>query len=165
MSSTHRLGLPCLSTGQAQKEVTHNEALQRLDIVVQATFTGAQSNNPPNAPALGQVFLCGEAPSGAWAGHPLALAAWTAGGWRYQEPFDGLSAVQLPTGLPWTFVEGNWAAGSLRARELRIEGKQVVGARSKAVLDPTGGSIVDSEARRALTAILAALRAHGLIES
>lgn len=47
----------------------------------------------------------------------------------------------------------------------RIGGVQVVGARRPAIGDPSGGTTIDAEARAALTAILGALRTHGLIAS
>ena len=37
MAGTPRLALPLLSVGQAQKEFTHNESLQTLDLLVAGT--------------------------------------------------------------------------------------------------------------------------------
>lgn len=45
----------------------------------------------------------------------------------------------------------------------RINGTQVVGARQSAIANASGGATIDTEARTALNAVLAALRAHGLI--
>ncbi len=42
-------------------------------------------------------------------------------------------------------------------------GTQVVGAQGVAVADASGGATVDAEARAAINALLARLRAHGLI--
>lgn len=44
-----------------------------------------------------------------------------------------------------------------------VSGNQVVGARGAAVADPSGGVTVDLPCRAAVLAILARLRAHGLI--
>jgi hypothetical protein len=46
---------------------------------------------------------------------------------------------------------------------LQIGGTQVVGARGAAVANPTGGVVIDVEARAAIDAILARMEAHGLI--
>lgn len=46
---------------------------------------------------------------------------------------------------------------------LNIDGSQVVGTQGAAVADASGGATVDTEARTALNALLARLRAHGLI--
>ena len=46
MSGTPRLDLPFLSAGQAQKEFTHNEALQTLDLIVAAGSRGGSARGP-----------------------------------------------------------------------------------------------------------------------
>ncbi|MGL1386126.1 hypothetical protein ACSTJO_00070, partial [Vibrio parahaemolyticus] len=58
-----------------------------------------------------------------------------------------------------------WQIGHLAARTLTIGGVQVVGSRQAAIESPTGGSVVDGEARASIANILTALRAHGLINS
>ena len=63
-----RLALPFLLPSQAQKHVTHNEALSRLDIAVQLAVEGIAAETPPALPAEGQVWALGPAPTGAWAG-------------------------------------------------------------------------------------------------
>ena len=51
----------------------------------------------------------------------------------------------------------------MRGSALNIGGQQVVGARGAAIAAPAGGTAVDVEGRAAISAILAALRSHGLI--
>jgi len=63
------------------------------------------------------------------------------------------------------YRSGAWETGILRGASLVIDGLQVVGARGGAVADPSGGAVVDAEARLAIGQILAALRQHGLISS
>ncbi len=53
MSATHRLALPHILPGQAQKELFHNEALQALDLVVAAAVEEPPRAAPPAAPAPG----------------------------------------------------------------------------------------------------------------
>ena len=65
-------------------------------------------------------------------------------------------AVYRSTGWDWATV---------RALRIEIEQKQVVGPQAEAIADPAGGGIVDVEARLAVSAVLAALRHHGLISS
>lgn len=56
-----------------------------------------------------------------------------------------------------------WERGVLRAERLLVDGEQVVASRQPAVPLPTGGGVVDAEARAAVTSVIAALRTHGLI--
>jgi hypothetical protein len=55
--------------------------------------------------------------------------------------------------------------GSKRAvaAGLVVDGVPVVGSQKTAVADPAGGGVIDVQARAAVMAILARLRAHGLI--
>ncbi|WP_366556450.1 DUF2793 domain-containing protein [Aquibaculum sediminis] len=87
MSETPRLGLPYLDMGQAQKEMTHNAALARLDGLVQVTCLEVRSD-PPAEPAEGAVYLVGDSASGAWEGQEDSLAAWHQG-WHFTAPEAG----------------------------------------------------------------------------
>jgi hypothetical protein len=58
---------------------------------------------------------------------------------------------------------GGWEAGIVRAEEVRIDDLTVVRQRQPAIADPDGGSVVDSQCRDAVAAILSAMRNHGLI--
>lgn len=42
-----RLSLPYIAAAQAQKHVTHNEAVQQLDILAQLTLEGIDQSTPP----------------------------------------------------------------------------------------------------------------------
>lgn len=53
------LGLPYLMPSQAQKHVTHNEALARLDLLVQLRVEALEAETPPRRPK--------RARSGGWA--------------------------------------------------------------------------------------------------
>ena len=158
-----RLALPLLQPGQAQKEQDHNEALARLDLAVQPAVQAVALDTPPATPGEGQGWIVGAAPSGDWSGRAGMLAGWSAGGWRYIAPVEGMVAWSLADRLLLRFDAGQWRAGEARATRLIVDGEQVVGARRAAIPDPAGGATVDGEARSALLQVLAALRGHGLI--
>ena len=160
---TARLALPLLAPGQAQKEMSHNEALARLDCAVQACVLAVGVDSPPGDPATGACWIVGEAPDGAWAGHEGALAAWTAAGWRFVAPFEGMRAWVAESHGFALFSDGGWTVGEAHGR-LIVDGVQVVGSQAEPIGDPAGGATVDSEARAAIAGILAALREHGLVD-
>ena len=165
MTQSPRVGAPLLEPAQVDKSTTHNEALAILDIAVSAAVDAFLLDTPPASPAPGDYYIVGDAPTGAWVGRSLALAGYTAGGWRFIAPFAGLSVLDKASGQVAVFEAGAWELGHVRATMLSIAGDQVVGARLAAVDDPAGGSTVDVEARAAIAAVLARLRQHGLIAS
>ena len=89
----------------------------------------------------------------------------TAGGWRFVAPIEGLAAFVRSSGLSAVYRSGTWELGTLRGDKFVVGGQQVVGPRGSAIPTPPAGSVVDTEARAAVAAILSALRLHGLIEA
>jgi hypothetical protein len=165
MSATARLGLPMLAPGQAQKELSHNEALQMLDFAVAAAVEEPPRASPPSAAAIGSCYIVAASPTGTWAGKAHHLAAYTSGGWRFLAPIEGLSAYIRSTSLPALFRSGGWEIGVLRGSSVLVAGQQVVGARQPSVPTPAGGATIDTEARSAIGQILTALRQHGLVQT
>lgn len=162
---TDRLKLPLLAAAQAQKEVTHNEALALADIAVQAVVQAVAPASVPASPVIGQCWIVGLAPTGAWLGHPGAIAAWTSGGWRFVAPFEGMQAWSIADGVTVRRGATLWTSGAITAANLSIGGQQVVGARAVRVTAPAGGATIDSQARTAITALIAGLETHGLFSA
>jgi hypothetical protein len=158
-----RLALPFISVGQAQKEVTHNEALAILDLAVQPVVESSDGTVPPALPIVGQAWIVGAAASGAWAGHVGEIAGWTDGGWRFVALPAGSVVWVSDLGLPAVRGVDGWQVGDVRASRLLIGDNQVVGPQRPAISEPAGGSTVDTAARAAIAAILGSLRSHGLI--
>jgi hypothetical protein len=117
----------------------------------------------PLSPAVGAAYIVASGATGDWAGKSQCVAAWTSGGWRFIAPAEGMSLYERSSGTWAVYRSGDWELGNLRGAAVLIEGMQVVGARAAAIGSPTGGSMVDSEARATLDAILGVLRGHGLI--
>lgn len=96
-----RLGLPFLLPAQAQKHVTHNEALEALDIVVHLTLEGVDAITPPVSRGTGQVWALGSGASGDWSGNDGRLAAWMGDAWQFITPLPGWCAAQGTTLYVW----------------------------------------------------------------
>jgi Protein of unknown function (DUF2793) len=160
---TDRLALSLIAPGQAQKEMTHNEALARLDIMVQPVVQGVAPTSVPASPMLGQCWIVGVAATGAWLGRDDALAAWTAGGWRFITPFEGMAAWSVADAMQVIRRGTNWIIGEVNAQQVRINNVPVLTVRQPAIATPIGGSMIDGESRSAITNILGTLRTHGLI--
>ena len=109
MSDTSaRLDLPYILPSQAQKHVTHNEALQVLDLLVQPAAEQIGANTPPATPLEGQVWALGSSPTGDWAGHTDEVAAWTGTAWLYLAPQEGWQMLDKSTGQLMRRSGGTW---------------------------------------------------------
>ncbi|AJA07530.1 hypothetical protein SKP52_03005 [Sphingopyxis fribergensis] len=146
MPTTPRFALPLLGVAQAQKEVTHNEALTLIDALVHAAVEAGPLAAPPPGPVDGQCWIVGAAPTGAWAGQENAIAIRTGGGWRFAPPREGMRATRLTDGVRLRFDGGAWAMPG-------------------AITEPSGGSTIDSEARSVLSTLILHLAAQGLLIS
>ena len=68
MAETLRMALPLLEAAQAQKHVTVNEALTRVDALTQISLVGSDTVVPPPSPAEGDIHTVGTGAGGVWAG-------------------------------------------------------------------------------------------------
>jgi len=146
MPTTPRFALPLLAVAQAQKEVTHNEALTLLDALIHPAVEAGPLAAPPTSPVDGQCWIVGVSPTGAWVGQGNAIAIRTGGGWRFAPPREGMRATRLTDGAQLRFGGGVWAnPGTIAA--------------------PSGGSTIDTQARSALSTLILHLAAQGLLIS
>lgn len=89
MDETTNLLLPYILAAQAQKHVTHNEALRKLDALVQISIVDRDLATPPASPTDGARYIVAASPTGAWTGHTNKIAAWQDGAWAIFTPRTG----------------------------------------------------------------------------
>ncbi|MBB3018574.1 hypothetical protein FHR70_001628 [Microvirga lupini] len=110
MSSTPHLALPLIAAAQAQKHVTHNEAIASLDALVQLAVKERNRTAPPAAPEEGDRFLIGANATGAFAGHEGQVALFDLGLWRFFAPRSGWRAYVENEDLVLVFNGSEWKA-------------------------------------------------------
>ncbi|MEM0898832.1 MAG: DUF2793 domain-containing protein [Pseudomonadota bacterium] len=106
--SSENLSLPYIMPAQAQKHVTHNEAIRMLDALVQLAFSTMGENTPPANPVAGERHWTGTAPINEWLGKPNQIAAWQDGFWAFLEPKPGWLARDLSNRLLLCFDGSTW---------------------------------------------------------
>ena len=92
--STH-LKLPYILPGQAQKHITHNEAIAALDTLTQLAVLDRDLNTPPGSPDVNMRYIVGPTPTGAWTGKANQITAWDGAAWRFHTPEPGWLAFVL----------------------------------------------------------------------
>ena len=107
-TNSARLGLPFIQPAQAQKHVTHNEAIQGLDAIVQLVLVRRDATVAPADPAHGAVYALGIGAQGVWAGRDGQLGAWHNGGWQFYTPLEGWRAWDLDTQRGYVLRAGVW---------------------------------------------------------
>lgn len=161
MSASVRHGLPLLEAGQAQKEVTHNEAISLIDMRLQLAVQSRTRTDPPATPQPGEAYIVPEGAIGAWAAASGKVAVHDGFGWRFDSPVPGAVAWVADEGgcVLW---DGGWSSGWPVA-SLRIGARSLFAVPPVALSAPAGGATIDVEARAAIGAILTALQDQGLI--
>ncbi|PRY26224.1 uncharacterized protein DUF2793 [Aliiruegeria haliotis] len=113
MAETASLNLPLLQPSQAQKHVTVNEALVRLDGLAQLRLESRSVSSPPGGASDGQCYAVPDGAGGAWAGHDGEIAIYSNGGWTYARPQTGWEGWLVDEGRRGIFVDGRWASDVL----------------------------------------------------
>lgn len=109
MVDTTKLGLPILSGSQAQKHVTMNESLYRLDTMVQMSVLDKDLSAPPASPAEGDAYIVGASSTGAWVGHEGKVAAFTTGIWFFHIPRPGWLAWVEDENKYYHYLNSSWS--------------------------------------------------------
>jgi Protein of unknown function (DUF2793) len=142
---TARFNLPLLVVSQAQKEVTHNEALVRIDALLHAMVESVLSIPPTlNESDIGKCWLIDSGAIGDWAGKSGQLAIWTGNDWRFIDPIDGMRLRLKDEKSDAVFDGHNWVFAPI-------------------INTPSGGNVIDVEARQALSSLLEHLRSTGCV--
>jgi hypothetical protein len=111
MTDTARLKLPVIAAAQAQKHVTHNEALALLDAFVQLTVLSRTIAAPPGSPAEGDCYIVPAGATAAWSGWELSVAAFSGGGWTRLDPPEGTRAYVTDERGCVVFADNIWRNG------------------------------------------------------
>lgn len=106
--STH-LKLPYILANQAQKHVTHNEAIRLLDALVQLSVIDRDLTAPPGSPADGDRYIVGAGATGDWAGWDLNVAYYVDGAWMKLVPQTGWRAWIADESALVAWDGSNWS--------------------------------------------------------
>lgn len=113
MTETANLGLPLLSPSQAQKHVTVNEALGRIDAAAQLSVLSRSVSTPPGTAAEGDAYLVPVGAVNAWAGQAGRIAFYQNGGWVFLTPRAGWRGFVTTTSETLLFDGSDWAVNAV----------------------------------------------------
>ena len=135
MTETYQFALPLVQAAQAQKHVTVNEALARLDAMAQLRLVSVSETVPPVAPVDGAAYFV---PAGAvndWNGQEGSVAVFANGGWVHVAPKAGWRAwvedqarFGIFDGAGWRIEAAGISPGGAASLHRLVEFDHVIGA-------------------------------------
>ncbi len=140
MVDTTKLGLPILAASQAQKHVTMNESLYRLDTLVQLSVLDKDLTAPPASPTEGDSYIVGASATGAWSGHDEKVAAFTTGIWFFHIPKAGWLSWVADEDAYYSYDGSAWAefeSGGGGGDALPLTGGELTGNLTVKTMTPT----------------------------
>ncbi|MEM8868808.1 MAG: DUF2793 domain-containing protein [Pseudomonadota bacterium] len=102
------LSLPFIQPAQAQKHITHNEALVILDAVVQLAVVSSSETAAPAMAADGARYIVPPGATGDWAGQEDRIAVAGNGTWQFLMPQTGWRAFVADLGSDLIWRDGVW---------------------------------------------------------
>lgn len=110
MNDTPNLALPYILAAQAQKHVTHNEAIRALDCLVQLSIASRTLSEPPTSPEDGTRYIVANRANGDWADQDGKVAAYQDGAWVFYAPKEGWRAWAVSESALLVYEAGAWLA-------------------------------------------------------
>ncbi|WP_068082432.1 DUF2793 domain-containing protein [Polycladidibacter stylochi] len=108
MALTQNLAMPLIAAAQAQKHITHNEALLQLDALLHLSVASTTLAQPPAQVGEGTCYLVPDGALGAFAGHSGEIAHYRDGGFVFYAPNTGWIAWAQDLQKALVFYEGAW---------------------------------------------------------
>ncbi len=154
MATTSHLAVTLVEQAQAQKEVTMNAALIRIDAVLNAGAKDKDLATPPGSPLEGDVYIVAASATGAWVGQSGKIAYYNQS-WKFITPLEGMTLWvndedirYTYNGTAWVQTVGSTTLNMLDNTLIRPtlrdwgETKQNVTAVASTVIDLTLGNVI-----------------------
>lgn len=139
MSDSTNLQLPYLEGAQAQKHVTVNEGLRKLDALILLAVEDKDLTSPPGSPSEGARYIPKATASGAWSGKENHVAHYVDGVWEFYPPREGFIAhvrdedlVYIHNGSAWVTFDNALDADLKAIAQLSPSNDDVVQRKSGA---------------------------------
>ena len=108
---TARIKLPYILQAQAQKEVTHNQALNILDVLVN-TVAESITDIPPEKASEGDIYIVGKNSQGIFEGNENNLAQFIENSWTFYQPINYMEVMVVDKKQKFSFIDKEWISVS-----------------------------------------------------
>jgi len=107
MTTTSHINITLVEQSQAQKEVTVNAALSRIDALLNTGVISRTTSAPPVSPAAGDVYIVGTSPTGAWAGQADNITFYDQS-WKFITPREGMTLWVNDEDVQYIYDGAEW---------------------------------------------------------
>lgn len=104
------LNLSYLAPAQAQKHVTVNESLRKLDALIHIAIIDRDQGAPPDNPDEGVRYLIATPASGEWSGRDGHIGAFQDGAWAFYIPQNGWIIWVEDEQAAFVYTDQQWQA-------------------------------------------------------
>lgn len=127
MTNTTHLNIPLVQTAQAQKEVTVNEAISRIDAILNTGAIDKDLTTPPGSPSEGDVYIVAASATGDWNGEDGNIAYFNQI-WRFITPREGISLWVNDEDAIYSYNGSSWtpAGGGIGLQSIHIPASQII---------------------------------------
>lgn len=108
--TTDVFAIPELTTSQASKEETHNEALRLVELLLASSVIDKDLSTPPGSPVAGNRYIVKTTGLTGWAGHDEDLTMFSGGGWIFIQPIEGTTVYVQDEDKYYRFNGTAWVA-------------------------------------------------------
>lgn len=140
-NNTLRLGMPLLQAAQAQKHVTVNEALVRLDGLVNLVLQSVTVTTPPATVIDGQCWGVPSAATAVWAGKSGMIAVGSNGGWVFVPASRGMRGFVADRNANALYDGSAWVVGAVT---LGVQGSGMLAGMVEKEVTVSAGSTFDT---------------------
>lgn len=113
MTTTSHLSLSLVAQSQAQKEVTVNAALSKIDAILNTGAKSRTTATPPGSPAAGDVYIVASSPTGAWSGYAGSITYYD-GSWKFITPNEGMALWVNDEDAMYVYDGSSWQSQIIR---------------------------------------------------
>lgn len=111
MTISNNLSITHIEQNQSQKEVTINEAINRIDAILNVGAIDQDLATPPVSPSEGDLYIVASSPTGDWSGQDGNIAYYNAG-WKFIIPKEGITIWVNDEDLHYTYDGSNWTVAT-----------------------------------------------------
>lgn len=122
MATTTNLGMTLVSASQSQKETTVNNALYKIDALLNRAAEDKDLATPPGSPAEGDLYIVASSGTGDWSGHDGDIAYYLNSAWAFIDPNEGLTVWVADEDALYTFDGSAWVSSGKNIQNAALLG-------------------------------------------